>query len=198
MDCNCSYDRTNNNVMKNLKDYVHISQMDSNITDLTDKIFAEDIKWKKHEWADSQGKIIRSDDIDVVYCHEIFSDNKIYEEIFEHIIQYGNTDYGKWAWLGGLEALSNIRFNRYGVNTFMAEHIDHIRTLFDGKHKGIPVLSLIGLLNDDFTGGEFVLCDEVIPLKKNSLLIWPSVFLYPHKVMPIKSGIRHSFVGWVW
>ena len=182
--------------MKNLRDYVYISQMSSSITDITDKIFAEDIGWKKHEWTNSQGKIIRSDDIDVVYYHETFSDDKIYEGIFEHIIQYGNTEYRKWT--KEIRQISGIRFNRYGVNTFMAEHVDHIRTLFDGKHKGIPILSFIGLLNDDFTGGEFVLCDEVIPLKKNSLLMWPSVFLYPHKVMPIKSGTRYTFVGWIW
>jgi len=184
--------------MKNLRDYVYISQMESGITDLTDKIFVEDIKWKKHEWADSQGKLTNSDDIDVLYYNETFSDDKIYYEIFKHISQYSNTDYGKWARTSELEHMSDLRFNRYSVNTFMAEHIDHIRSLFDGKNKGIPILSIVGLLNDDFTGGEFMLCDEVIPLKKNSLLIWPSVFLYPHKVMPIKSGIRHSFVGWVW
>ena len=184
--------------MKNLSDYVYISQMDSDITDLTDKIFEENIEWQKHKWADTQGKDVNSDDIDVVYHGEVLTDEKLYQEIFKHITQYGNTDYGKWARQTGVEHLSDFRFNRYGTNTFMAEHVDHIRSLFDGEQKGIPVLSIIGLLNDDFTGGEFVLCDEVIPLKKNSLLIWPSVFLYPHKVMPIKSGIRHSFVGWVW
>ena len=64
-------------MMKNLRDYVYISQMESGITDLTDKIFVEDIKWKKHEWADSQGKLTNSDDIDVLYYNETFSDDKI-------------------------------------------------------------------------------------------------------------------------
>ena len=185
--------------MKNLSDYVYISQMDSDITDLTDKIFEENIEWQKHKWADTQGEVVNSDDIDVVFHDgKDEKDEKLYQEIFKHITQYGNTDYGKWARQTGLEHLSDFRFNRYGANTFMAEHVDHIRSLFDGEQKGIPVLSIIGLLNDDFTGGEFVLCDEVIPLKKNSLIIWPSVFLYPHKVMPIKSGTRYTFVGWAW
>jgi predicted 2-oxoglutarate/Fe(II)-dependent dioxygenase YbiX len=185
--------------MKNLSDYVYISQMDSDITDLTDKIFEENIEWQKHKWADTQGEVVNSDDIDVVYHDgKDEKDEKLYQEIFKHITQYGNTDYGKWARQTGLEHLSDFRFNRYEANTFMAEHVDHIRSLFDGEQKGIPVLSIIGLLNDDFTGGEFVLCDEVIPLKKNSLMIWPSVFLYPHKVMQIKSGTRYTFVGWAW
>ena len=184
--------------MKNLSDYVYISQMDSDITDLTDKIFEENVEWQKHKWADTQGKVVNSDDIDVVYHREVFSDDKLYQEIFKHITQYCNTDYGKWARQTGLHHLSDFRFNRYTSNTFMAEHVDHIRSLFDGEQKGIPILSIIGLLNDDFTGGEFVLCDEVIPLKKNSLIIWPSIFLYPHKVMPIKSGTRYTFVGWAY
>ena len=189
--------------MKNLSDYVYISQMDSDITDLTDKIFEENVEWQKHKWTDTLGKDVEglsayNGDVDVVYHGDVFTDEKLYQEIFKHITQYGNTDYGKWALQPGTEHLSDIRFNRYGTNTFMAEHVDHIRSLFDGEQKGIPILSIIGLLNDDFTGGEFVLCDEVIPLKKNSLIIWPSVFLYPHKVMQIKSGTRYTFVGWAW
>jgi len=184
--------------MKNLSDYVYISQMDSDITDLTDKIFEENIEWQKHEWSNAQAQIVRSDDIDVAYPDKILPDEKLYQKIGEHIIQYGNTDYGYWAAKTEMTSLSDLRFNRYRTNTFMAEHVDHIRSLFDGKDKGIPILSFVGLLNDDFTGGEFVLCDEVIPLKKNSLIIWPSVFLYPHKVMPIKSGTRYTFVGWAW
>ena len=80
--------------MKNLSDYVYISQMDSDITDLTDKIFEENIEWQKHKWADTQGKDVNSDDIDVVYHGEVLTDEKLYQEIFKHITQYGNTDYG--------------------------------------------------------------------------------------------------------
>ena len=187
--------------MKNLRDYVYISQIDSSITDLTDKVFTEDIKWKKQDWTNRQGKLTSSDGVDVIHCgqygREVFSDDKIFNGISKHITQYCNTEYGKWA-KGELGSLSGLRYNRYNVNTFSIEHIDHVRTLFDGKDKGIPILSFVGLLNDDFTGGEFVLCDEVIPLKKNSLVIWPSVFLYPHKVTPIKSGIRYTFACWAW
>ena len=94
--------------------------------------------------------------------------------------------------------MSPIRFNRYFKNVKMDYHFDHIRTLFDGKRKGIPVLSIVGLLNDDFSGGEFILNEETVPLKKNSLLIFPSNFLYIHGVNPIIKGVRYSFVTWVW
>ena len=79
----------------------------------------------------------------------------------------------------------------------MALHCDHIHSLFDGERKGIPVLSVLGALNDDYEGGEFIMFDDYkIPLKTGDVVIFPSVFLYPHKVMPVTKGTRHSLVLW--
>ena len=81
----------------------------------------------------------------------------------------------------------------------MTEHADHIHGLFDGERKGIPVLSAVGLLNNEFEGGEFIMCeDEEINLSAGDMLIFPSVFLFPHRVKPIISGIRYSCVTWAW
>ena len=38
----------------------------------------------------------------------------------------------------------------------MKEHQDHIHSIFDGNEKGIPILSIVGNLNDDFEGSEFI------------------------------------------
>ena len=81
----------------------------------------------------------------------------------------------------------------------MALHCDHIHSMFDGKIKGIPILSCLGTLNDNYSGGEFVILkDTVLKLKKGELLIFPSNFLYPHKVKPINKGIRYSYISWVY
>jgi predicted 2-oxoglutarate/Fe(II)-dependent dioxygenase YbiX len=81
----------------------------------------------------------------------------------------------------------------------MAEHCDHIHSLFDGEIKGIPTMSLVGLLNDNYQGGEFVMWqDTVIPLKQGDVMVFPSNFLYPHRVDPVTRGTRHSFVAWAW
>ena len=37
-----------------------------------------------------------------------------------------------------------------------------------------------------------------IELKKGDLLIFPSNFMYPHRVEPVLSGIRYSYISWVW
>jgi predicted 2-oxoglutarate/Fe(II)-dependent dioxygenase YbiX len=81
----------------------------------------------------------------------------------------------------------------------MAEHCDHINDLFDGDRKGIPILTIVALLNDDFKGGEFIMFKNIeIKLKQGDLLIFPSNFVYPHRVDPVTKKTRYSFVSWVW
>ena len=93
---------------------------------------------------------------------------------------------------------SKIKFNKYPVGTKMREHVDHIHSLFEGERKGIPVLTLLGFLNDDYDGGDFYLCDQRLEVSAGQLLIFPSIFLYPHRVEPITKGTRYSWVSWVW
>ena len=44
------------------------------------------------------------------------------------------------------------RLNRYSKGQGIANHTDHISSLFE-NWQGIPVLSLVGLFNDDYKGG---------------------------------------------
>ena len=79
----------------------------------------------------------------------------------------------------------------------MSRHSDHIQSLFTGEKRGIPILSVVGVLNDNYEGGEFIMFDDYeIKFKTGDLIIFPSVFLYPHKVKPVIKGIRYSFVSW--
>ena len=79
----------------------------------------------------------------------------------------------------------------------MNGHIDHIHSIFDGVHKGIPIISVIGLLNDDYKGGEFMFNEEYkVELKQGDIVLFPSNFLYPHRVNNIREGTRYSFVTW--
>ncbi len=95
-----------------------------------------------------------------------------------------------------IKHVSQVRFNRYGVGTKMREHYDHIHSLFDGKLKGIPILSIVGLLNDNYEGGEFLIRGIKVDLTRGDILIFPSNFMYPHEVNDITKGIRYSFVSW--
>ena len=62
--------------------------------------------------------------------------------------------------------------------------------------KGIPILSIVGLLNDNYEGGEFMIRGKEVKLIRGDILIFPSNFIYPHEVKDITKGIRYSFVSW--
>jgi predicted 2-oxoglutarate/Fe(II)-dependent dioxygenase YbiX len=81
----------------------------------------------------------------------------------------------------------------------MKIHHDHIHTLFDGERKGVPILTILGLLNDDFEGGDFLMFDgKKLNLSAGDIVIFPSNFMYPHAVTTVTKGTRYSFVAWGW
>ena len=123
---------------------------------------------------------------------EILS-KKLWYVIREYLIQIDMPWFVKWS------GYTDPRFNKYDEDKKMALHCDHIQSMFDGKRKGIPILSMLGVLNDDYEGGEFIMFDDTeIKFDKGDILVFPSLFLYPHKVEPVKSGTRYSFISWVW
>ena len=42
------------------------------------------------------------------------------------------------------------------------------------------------------------LIDEKIDLSKGDIIIFPSNFMYPHKVEPVTKGTRYSYISWIW
>lgn len=121
-------------------------------------------------------------------------------DILDRKVQETFIQYGKdlaFPWFGKLQTCMAVKYNRYLEDRLMAEHCDHIYSLFDGEVKGVPILTAIGLLNDDFEGGNFVMFqDDIIELRQGDVLIFPSNFLFPHKVEPVTKGIRYSLVSW--
>jgi hypothetical protein len=168
--------------------------------------------WKKHEWynskTDSNNTLIynthKSGDKEPEVLHiEIFSNNVntindfIIQNLHSAILEY--IESFKYDWFTGWAGYSAIKFLRYFPDQTMYNHCDHIQSLFDGEKKGIPILSIIGILNDDYEGGELIMFeDKKIDTKKGDLLIFPSNFLYPHEITPVTKGVRYSYVSWVW
>ena len=95
-----------------------------------------------------------------------------------------------------IDCLTPIRINRYQVGDNIEMHIDHIHSIFDGVHKGIPIISFVGVLNDDYEGGEFMIRGEKLPLKAGDVAMFPSCYLYPHEVKSVTKGTRYSIVAW--
>ena len=92
-----------------------------------------------------------------------------------------------------------IRFNRYAPGQIMRQHHDHIHSIFDGKSKGVPVLSFILNFNDDYEGADLYFWkDIVVKLGKGDIVMFPSSFLFPHGVTEATKGVRYSGAVWAW
>lgn len=147
---------------------------------------------KTKEYAPRSGSQELSLSFDDIPSRKIMMD-KLYSALQSYM------DWLDFPWYAGWRGYTNMRYNKYEQNKKMALHCDHIHDLFDGERKGIPILSIIGALNDDYEGGELIMFeDKKIDLKQGELLIFPSNFLYPHKVEPVTKGTRYTFVNWVW
>ena len=117
--------------------------------------------------------------------------NDLHKVISNYLKTVKTPDFETW------NGYTYIKYNKYSVGNLMEKHIDHIHSIFDGTIKGIPILSIIGLLDDKFEGGEIEMFkDTKITLKAGEVLIFPSNFQYPHMVCPVTKGTRYSFVSW--
>jgi hypothetical protein len=159
------------------------------------------IHWEKHRYHNPLKvgtQTISYDDDLFVNQNPIKSGDAINKKIWLALEKYVVKDIN-FPWFNGWQGYTLARFNRYDAQTLMRIHCDHIHTLFEGEKRGIPVLSIVGTLNDDYEGGEFLMFGEhKIDLPAGSIVVFPSNFLYPHEVTPIKTGVRYSYVSWTW
>jgi hypothetical protein len=73
------------------------------------------------------------------------------------------------------------------------EHVDH----YDLHPR---TLSCSIIFNDDYDGGDFSFFDgeHILPKKTGSAVVFPSNFCFPHSIIPVTNGNRHSMVTWFW
>ena len=169
------------------------------------KVFKK-VKYNLHQWQDVNGKSLgsRKNKKEELknYMMQEKEQNILVPFITKAVSQYRHDVFSCYPNLRVYEKqqiiykLSRFRLNKYDKNTNMTLHVDNIHDIFDGNEKGVPVLSVVGLLNDDFKGGEFYLCHKKIKLKQGDVLIFPSNFMYPHEVKSIIKGTRYSFITW--
>ena len=157
-------------------------------------------QWRKHRWNNySTGKSYSETikELDVMDSTE---------EQFDKIVPFLSQALGEYqkvcSWDGEetgaqwISRFTSVRFNKYEVGTLMRRHIDHIHSIFDGESKGIPIVSIVGSLNEDYEGSKFICRKKEIKLETGDLLMFPSNFMYPHGVTECTKGTRYSFVGW--
>jgi predicted 2-oxoglutarate/Fe(II)-dependent dioxygenase YbiX len=91
------------------------------------------------------------------------------------------------------------------------EDTGYIHLLYKGSNKGhykehtdhwdlFPrVLSCSILLNDDYEGGNFAFFEKELILNatQGEAIVFPSNFCFPHAVLPVTKGNRHSIITWI-
>ena len=138
-----------------------------------------------------------SKELDISYANNVSTRGYITQRIWDAFKEY-QTHFA-FPWFNSWAGFSEVRFNKYEETRMMAEHCDHIHSMFDGERKGIPTMTFLAMLNDDYTGGEFVMWgDEVVPVSAGSAIVFPSCYLYPHRVEPVTAGTRYSCVSWAY
>jgi len=161
----------------------------------------ENINWEKHRFYIANTHEFKSYDNELsVSIDSIPEKEEIDKQIWFALERYILKDFESFnEWFGGWGGYTKIRFNRYDPTTQMKLHCDHIHSMFDGNRKGIPTLTVLGALNDDYEGGELLMFgDHHIHLPPGAVVVFPSNFMFPHEVKPVKSGIRYSYVSWSW
>ena len=123
-----------------------------------------------------------------------FGEDKYYEEMKEHTLNVLSI-YQKVHKVV-CQRYTDFRVNRYKSGGFMSEHIDNIHHSH-GQQYGYPHLSVLLFLNEYYGGGEFVVADNQYETSKGSAIIFPSNFMFPHKVNKIEYGIRWSVISWL-
>jgi hypothetical protein len=158
-------------------------------------------KWDKHQWNNygtGEFTFNSKKELEVMSSSEE-QEVKVKPFIVEALKEYqkkctwGSTKEDQPSWLSRFVP---VRFNKYAVGTMMRGHYDHIHDLFDGTIKGIPIVSIVANLNEDYEGAEFYCRDKIIPLTTGDILLFPSNFMFPHGVTECTKGTRYSFVSW--
>lgn len=161
----------------------------------------KDENWVQHTYLNPKTQIVQPQndekELDIVHSSNQECNELIMKTIWDVLHKY--VDEFQFSWWGTWTGYSHVRFNRYKENQIMSNHCDHIYSLFKGFPRGVPILTILGSLNDDYEGGEFVMWgDTVIPFKAGEIKVFPSNFLYPHRVEPVIKGTRYSFVSWAY
>lgn len=192
-----------NNPNTQLKDLIHVERglIPPNLCDyLVDEI--EKREWRPHSWYNAAANTFGSEATMELDVQNITAEHQ--QLLTPFMIQAGGAYNAKYHFecertMQIMNKFSAIRFNRYSPGQIMRQHHDHIHSLWNTQDAGIPVLSFILNLNDDYEGADLYFWDDyIVPLGKGDIIMFPSLFLYPHGVTEATRGRRFSAVSWAW
>ena len=187
------------NNIKNLqlKNFIHIER--GLIPKDTCRFVIDSIKnesWNSHSWSTdgTDSFSYPTKELDVLEPTPDLED--ILNPLISLSVKYYNDFIGSEK-VSQVTCFSPVRFNRYQKGQTMRIHCDHIKTLFEGEVRGIPVLSIIINFNDYYKGGDLIFWDDYkVDLGEGDVVVFPSLFLFPHRIEEVTENIRYSGVAW--
>ena len=156
---------SSNNPNIQLKDLIHVEK--GIIPDNLCEYIIKDIDtrdWRPHTWYNAQTNTNSSEETMELDVQSITPE--LQQLLTPIMIRAGAAYNHKYAYPHSLRTqqimnkFTGIRFNRYSSGQIMRQHHDHIHSIFDGNEKGIPVLSFILNLNDDYEGADLYFWED--------------------------------------
>jgi predicted 2-oxoglutarate/Fe(II)-dependent dioxygenase YbiX len=128
----------------------------------------------------------------VVKDHRLCDTVKIDDQRVDDIVWEAHDEYRRRHPLMYCKTQTESQFLRYGPGGKFEEHVDTYA-------KAPRTISVSIILNDDYTGGEFMFFNKELIIKPTvgDVIMFPSNFMFPHGVMPVKFGTRFAVVNWL-
>ena len=173
-------------------------------TDTILELQSDDKIWTQHSWTSYVNNVethVKTNNDKELYTSQGFENsnnskqimNILYEVLKTYFTEINIFECINW------NGYTNVKYNRYNKGQSMEKHVDNITSMFDGERKGVPTLSMVGCLNSNYRGGEFIMFDDTyLDVSAGDILVFPSTFLYPHRVAEVTKGTRYSLVSWSW
>jgi len=160
-------------------------------------------KWQQHTFYNPHTKesTTQSGEKELDVTHQQPSNHEYFMKRFWEVLHEYVVNDIKFDWWKSWRGYTNIRYNMYKKTRLMAEHCDHIHSIFGrgDEPTGIPILSVLAAFNEEYEGGQFIMWkDTEIEMKTGDIIVFPSNFLFPHRVEPVTKGTRFSGISWTW
>lgn len=183
---------------KNLEDYIVILE-DIFPVDLCDRILQEYENcddWKQSTIAtgDTRTDVRNTDIIGISGADVINRNPQSRRDLDSTIFTFANqaiVEYNKKFPFAMIQQDSGYDLLRYQLGGFYVQHTDS----FMQQPRGV---SCSIALNDDYEGGDWAFWnrEKQVRLKKGSIIMFPSNFMYPHEILPVTKGTRYSIITW--
>ncbi len=165
---------------------------------LCDSIINTDFQYSKSTYSTHAGL---SPDDERVKMDEIWirKNEKYYDEL-KNIVSKAANLYSEEVKKSDrdfiVQKTTDFRLNKYNKGGFMSRHTDNIHHSH-GQQYGYPQATCLLFLNDDFEGGQFIVSELHLRIRKGDALVFPSNFMFPHEVKKIEEGTRWTIVSWL-